>query len=128
MNKHEIQVAVDIVVFSIHQHRLKVLLIQRGIPPFKGQYALPGGFVLAGETLEAAAFRELREETGTENVYLEQLYTFGDPKRDPRGRVVTVAFYALVPSDKSPLIAGTDAAAAEWFLVDELPPSHSTIS
>ena len=99
MNKHEIQVTVDIVVFTIHQHRLNVLLIQRGIPPFKGQYALPGGFVLANETLEAAAFRELHEETGTENVYLEQLFTFGDPKRDPRGRVVTVAFYALVPSD-----------------------------
>jgi 8-oxo-dGTP diphosphatase len=122
MNKHEIQVTVDIVVFTVHRQRLNVLLIQRGIPPFKGQYALPGGFVLANETLEAAAFRELKEETGTENVYLEQLFTFGDPKRDPRGRVVTVAFYALVPSDKSPLLAGTDAAAAGWFPVDELPP------
>lgn len=130
MTKHEIRVTVDIVVFTIQQQRLKVLLIQRGIPPFKGQYALPGGFVLANETLDAAAFRELREETGTENLYLEQLYTFGDPKRDPRGRVVTVSFYALVPSDQSPLIAGTDAAAAGWFPVDELPPvafDHHTI-
>jgi 8-oxo-dGTP diphosphatase len=122
MKREEIQVTVDIVVFTVHEHCLKVLLVQRGIPPFKGQYALPGGFVLANETLEAAAFRELREETGTENVYLEQLYTFGDPKRDPRGRVVTVAFYALVPTNKSPLLVGTDAASAGWFSVAELPP------
>jgi 8-oxo-dGTP diphosphatase len=117
-----IQVTVDIVVFTVNEHKLKVLLIQRGIPPFKGQYALPGGFVLANETLDAAAFRELREETGTDNAYLEQLYTFGDPKRDPRGRVVTVAYYALVPARKSPLLAGTDAASAGWFFVEALPP------
>jgi 8-oxo-dGTP diphosphatase len=121
IHQHEIQVTVDIVVFTVDDQKLKVLLIQRGIQPFKGQYALPGGFVLDNETLDAAAFRELSEETGTENLYLEQLYTFGDPKRDPRGRVVTVAYYALVPSGKSPLLAGSDAAAAEWFPVDELP-------
>jgi 8-oxo-dGTP diphosphatase len=116
-----IQVTADIVVFTVHEQALKVLLIQRGIAPFKGQYALPGGFVLAGETLEEAALRELREETGTERVYLEQLYTFGDPGRDPRGRIVTVAYYALVPTDRSPLLAGTDAAAAAWFPVSDLP-------
>jgi 8-oxo-dGTP diphosphatase len=121
MKREEIQVTVDVVVFTVHRQCLNVLLIQRGIPPFKGQYALPGGFILANETLEAAAFRELKEETGTENVYLEQLYTFGDPKRDPRGRVVTVAYCALVPPDKSPLLAGTDASAAGWFPVAELP-------
>jgi 8-oxo-dGTP diphosphatase len=113
---------VDIVVFTVLEQRLQVLLIQRGIAPFEGQYALPGGFVLEGETLEAAALRELREETGTERVYLEQLYSFGDPGRDPRGRIITVAYYALVPADKSPLLAGTDAAAARWFPVAELPP------
>ncbi len=112
----------DIVVFTVLEQRLQVLLIQRGIAPFEGQYALPGGFVLEGETLEAAALRELREETGTERVYLEQLYSFGDPGRDPRGRIITVAYYALVPADKSPLLAGTDAAAARWFPVAELPP------
>ena len=120
-HQHEIQVTVDIVVFTVDDRKLKVLLIQRGIVPFKGKFALPGGFVLDNETLDAAAFRELSEETGTENVYLEQLYTFGDPKRDHRGRVVTVAYYALVPTGKSPLIAGTDATAAGWFAVDELP-------
>jgi 8-oxo-dGTP diphosphatase len=116
-----ILVTVDVVVFTVHEQALKVLLVERGIAPFQGLYAIPGGFVLAGETLEDAAFRELREETGTENVYLEQLYTFGDPGRDPRGRVVTVAYFALIPSGKSPLLAGTDAAAAAWFDVADLP-------
>jgi 8-oxo-dGTP diphosphatase len=122
MKRQTIQVAVDIVVFTVHEQTLQVLLIERGIDPFKGLYALPGGFVLAEETLEQAAFRELFEETGTKDVYLEQLYTFGDPHRDPRGRVVTVAYYALVPTDKSPLLAGTDAAAAGWYPVSALPP------
>jgi 8-oxo-dGTP diphosphatase len=121
MTEGKIKVAVDIVVFTVHEQTLKVLLIERGIDPFKGLYALPGGFVLADETLEQAAFRELVEETGTKDVYLEQLYTFGDPERDPRGRVVTVAYYALVPTDKSPLLAGTDAAAAGWYAVSALP-------
>ena len=122
MKRQTIQVAVDIVVFTVHEQTLQVLLIERGIDPFKGRYALPGGFVRAEETLEQAAFRELLEETGTKDVYLEQLYTFGDPHRDPRGRVVTVAYYALVPTDKSPLLAGTDAAAAGWYPVFALPP------
>ena len=121
--KHQpIQVTVDIVVFTVHEQTLQVLLIERGIDPFKGRYALPGGFVRTEETLEQAAFRELLEETGTKDVYLEQLYTFGDPHRDPRGRVVTVAYYALVPTDKSPLLAGTDAATAGWYPVSALPP------
>src|SRR5258707_3560069 len=107
--KQAIQVTVDIVVFTVHDQTLKVLLIERGIVPFQGQYALPGGFVLAGETLEEAAFRELREETGTQNVYLEQLYTFGEPDRDPRGRVVTAADFSLVLIDKSPRLTGADA-------------------
>jgi 8-oxo-dGTP diphosphatase len=122
MKQQTIQVTVDIVVFTVHEQTLQVLLIERGIDPFQGLYALPGGFVRAEETLEQAAFRELLEETGTKDVYLEQLYTFGDPHRDPRGRVVTVAYYALVPNDKSPLLAGTDAAAAAWYPVSALPP------
>jgi 8-oxo-dGTP diphosphatase len=122
MKQQTIQIAVDIVVFTVHEQALKVLLIERAIAPFKGLNALPGGFVLAEETLEEAAFRELLEETGTKNVYLEQLYTFGDPHRDPRGRVVTVAYYALVPTDKSPLLAGTDAATAGWYPLSALPP------
>jgi 8-oxo-dGTP diphosphatase len=122
MKYQPIQVTVDIVVFTVHEQTLQVLLIERGIDPFKGRYALPGGFVRAEETLEQAAFRELLEETGTKDVYLEQLYTFGDPHRDPRGRVVTVAYYALVPTDKSPLLAGTDAATAGWYPVSALPP------
>jgi 8-oxo-dGTP diphosphatase len=115
------QLAVDIVIFTIEQGALKVLLVKRGIEPFAGQYAIPGGFVLENESLEQAAMRELREETGVAEVYLEQLYSFGDPKRDPRGRVVTVAYYALISADHSQLRAGSDAAAAAWFAVDAVP-------
>lgn len=118
-------VTVDIVLFTLRERRLHVLLIRRLGTPFEGSFALPGGFVLENESLDAAAQRELQEETGvvagSEKVYLEQLYTFGEPGRDPRGRVVTVAYYALVPNSQV-LKAGTDAADAAWFAVDELPP------
>ncbi|MGD0299501.1 MAG: NUDIX domain-containing protein [Bryobacteraceae bacterium] len=113
-------VTVDIVLFTIRDRRLELLLIKRLAKPFENRYALPGGFVLEEESLEAAAVRELREETGVDKVYLEQLYTFGDPKRDPRGRVITVAYYALVPRPQA-LHAGTDASDAAWFPVAELP-------
>jgi len=122
MSKQDIRVTVDIVILTISGEQLKVLLVKRGAPPFQGQYALPGGFVHNDESLEDAARRELSEETGTEDVYLEQLYSFGDVGRDPRGRVLTVAYYALVPPDRSPLKAGTDAAEANWFPVTKLPP------
>lgn len=115
-----IEVTVDIVIFTIQGADLKVLLIRRGIAPFKDAMAIPGGFVHEHESLDQAAFRELKEETGVANVYLEQLYSFGDPGRDPRGRVVTVAYYALVPSDQT-LQPGTDAAAAAWYDVTKLP-------
>jgi 8-oxo-dGTP diphosphatase len=115
------QLTVDIVIFTIEQGALKVLLVKRGIEPFTGQYAIPGGFVLENESLDQAAMRELREETGVAEVYLEQLYSFGDPKRDPRGRVVTVAYYALISAEHSQLRAGSDAAAAAWFAVDAVP-------
>jgi 8-oxo-dGTP diphosphatase len=111
----------DIVLFTIQQERLKVLLVRRASTPFKGSWALPGGFVQEGESLPECARRELLEETGVDEAYLEQLYTFGDPDRDPRGRVVTVAYFALVRSDDLILEAATDADAAAWFPVDELP-------
>jgi 8-oxo-dGTP diphosphatase len=117
----KLSVAVDIVLFTIRDRRLQVLLIKRLASPFVNRYALPGGFVLEKESVEAAAGRELREETGIDKMYLEQLYTFGDPNRDPRGRVITVAYYALVPHNQS-LRAGTDAADAAWFPVSGLPP------
>ena len=116
-----IQVAVDIVIFSLLDTSLRVLLIKRGIPPFKGRMAIPGGFVHQNESLEHAAVRELKEETGVHDVFLEQLYSFGEPRRDPRGRVVSVAYYALIPGDRK-LKAGSDAAVAGWFPVNKLPP------
>ena len=112
---------VDIVLFTIRDRRLHVLLIKRLAKPFENRYALPGGFVREEESLDAAAIRELREETGVDKVYLEQLYSFGEPKRDPRGRVVTVSYYALVPHTHD-LRAGSDASDATWFPVSELPP------
>jgi 8-oxo-dGTP diphosphatase len=113
---------VDCVVFGLdEQDLLKVMLIQRNIPPFKGQWALPGGFVRVEESLEAAALRELSEETGIENVFLEQLYTFGSVERDPRERVVTVAYYALVNLSEHRINSTTDASDAAWFPVVNLP-------
>lgn len=114
---------IDCVVFGldVEQKDLKVMLIQRDIPPFEGQWALPGGFVRLDETVEAAALRELREETGIEKVFLEQLYTFGELKRDPRERVVTVAYYALVNLNEHRIQATTDARKAAWFSVSDLP-------
>lgn len=113
--------AVDCVVFGLDDSDLKVLLIQRDQAPFEDRWALPGGFVHCNETLEAAARRELQEETGLEQVYLEQLFTFGDVQRDPRERVVTVAYYALVRLSDHQAQAATDARAAAWFAVNNLP-------
>lgn len=115
-------VTIDIVVFTIHDNELKVLLIKRALDPFRGKWAIPGGFVKIEETLEDAAKRELTEETGVKNEYLEQLYTFGAINRDPRGRVITVAYIALVNSEKIKLRASTDAEDAEWFPVNKIPP------
>jgi 8-oxo-dGTP diphosphatase len=114
-------VTVDCVVFGLDDQDLKVLLIQRDIEPFAGRWALPGGFVKMDETLEESALRELREETGLTKVFLEQLYTFGNPGRDPRERVVTVAYYALVKLLDHKVQAATDARNAAWFAVDDLP-------
>lgn len=116
----DVRVSVDVVIFTIRDKALNVLLIERGIAPFKGRWALPGGFV-RDESLAEAAQRELEEETGVRDVYLEQLYSFGDPRRDPRGRVVTVAYYALIRSDHTPLTGGSDAASARWWPVADRP-------
>jgi ADP-ribose pyrophosphatase YjhB (NUDIX family) len=114
-------VTVDLVLFTIADDRLRTLVVRRGAAPFKGRWALPGGFVGLDEDLESAARRELREETGLEvrRVHLEQLATYGAPHRDPRQRVVTVAYLALAPRLPAPL-PGSDAAGAAWVDVDEV--------
>ena len=115
-------VTVDIVTFTLRDHDLKVLLIRRKRAPFAGYWAIPGGFVQMDESLEAGALRELEEETGVRDVYIEQLYTFGQPNRDPRTRVITVAYFALVPASTLPALqAGDDAADARWWSMYDLP-------
>jgi 8-oxo-dGTP diphosphatase len=122
-------VAVDLVVLTVREGGLRALTIRRGNPPYAGRWALPGGFVLPRENLLETATRELAEETGLEGmaVHLEQLATYGDPDRDPRARVVSVAYLALAPDLPSPH-AGTDAAAARWSPVDELLRSPRTLA
>jgi 8-oxo-dGTP diphosphatase len=115
-------VTVDCVVFGLDDEDLKVLLIRRDLPPFEDKWALPGGFVRLEETLDEAARRELQEETSLERVFLEQLYTFGAIDRDPRERVITVAYYALVRLSDHRVQAATDARDAVWFAMDDLPP------
>ena len=110
---------VDAVVFGLDDEDLKVLLIRRGLEPFQDRWALPGGFVRVGESLEGAVRRELQEETGVVQVFLEQLYTFGAVGRDPRKRVVTVAYFALVRLSDHRIKAATDACDAAWFSVSE---------
>jgi len=113
---------VDCVVFGLDDEDLKVLLIQRKNDPFAGRWALPGGFVDVGEAPEQAARRELQEETGLEKIYLEQLYTFGEPGRDPREHVVSVAHYALVNIGSHRVRAADDARHAGWFPARRPPP------
>lgn len=115
-------VTVDCVVFGLDEEDLKVLLIQRGNEPYKGRWALPGGFANVGESLEESALRELYEETSLKNIFLEQLYTFSDPQRDPREHVISVAYYALVNLADHHVQASTDANNAAWFCIDDVPP------
>jgi len=115
-------VTVDCVVFGLDDSAdLRILLIERADDPFAGHWALPGGFVDMGEDLDLAAKRELEEETGIKDIFIEQLYTFGAPNRDPRGRVISVAYYALVNLSEHPIKAASDARQAKWFKISELP-------
>lgn len=127
--RETISLTVDVVMLTIRDGELCVLLIERGREPFKGRWALPGGFVDPGEDLDEAAARELAEETGVERFagYLEQLRTYGAPRRDPRGRVVSVAHLAFAPDLPSPH-AGDDAAAARWWPVEELEADPSILA
>ena len=122
-NSHAIHhaIAVDVVLFTIQGGTLKVLLVKRRQLPYRGAWALPGGMVGSDESVDAAALRELQEETNIGNIYLEQLYTFGEPARDPRGRVITVAYYALVNWQQFQLKARQRASDAHWFPVSRLP-------
>lgn len=112
-------VTADCVIFGFDGVSIKILLIQRGIEPFKGKWAFPGGFMKIDETAEECAKRELEEETGLKNAVVEQFYTFSDVNRDPRERVITVAHYALVRL--SEVKGGDDAASARWFSMNEIP-------
>jgi 8-oxo-dGTP diphosphatase len=123
-------VTTDCVVFGLDDEDLKILLIKRALAPFKGRWALPGGFTRIGESLEDTARRELAEETGLDKVFLEQLYTFSDPGRDPREHVITAAYYALVNLSEHTVVASTDASSAGWFGLAALPHlafDHATI-
>ena len=115
-------VTTDCVIFGFDGKDLNILLVERGLEPFKGSWALPGGFLKMDETVEECAKRELMEETNVSNVFLEQFHTFSAVDRDPRERVITIAFYALVKPSDYEVIGGDDAAQAEWFNQNELPP------
>ncbi|MFA9391389.1 MAG: NUDIX domain-containing protein [Prolixibacteraceae bacterium] len=114
-------VTADCIIFGFDEGELKVLLIERGIEPYKGKWAIPGGFIHNEESTEECAKRELLEETGLENVFMEQLYTFSDYGRDPRGHVLTVAYYALVKLEDYHIHAGDDAKYARWFAISQIP-------
>ena len=113
-------VTTDCVIFGYDGKELKVLLIERGIEPFKGSWAFPGGFLNMDEDALAGARRELKEETGLEDAFIEQFHTFSEPGRDPRGRVITIAHYALVKIQE--VEGGDDASQARWFPIGEVPP------
>ncbi len=117
-------VTVDMILFAFQNDELTVLLIRRTHEPYAGKWALPGGFVGEQEDLYDAALRELKEETNVSNVYLEQLYTFGQPDRDPRARVITVAYFALLSADEvaqQMIHSGSDAGEARWWSIYSLP-------
>jgi 8-oxo-dGTP diphosphatase len=115
-----IAIAVDVVIFSLIDGDLKVLLVRRGSDPFKGMYAIPGGFIEPDESLESAALRILKTETSVQDVYLEQLYTFGDIERDPRARVVSVTYFALLRPDKIQVPPDSEPTGAAWHNIYNL--------
>lgn len=112
-------VTTDCVIFGFDGTKLRVLLVQRGIEPYKGRWAFPGGFMKMDESAEEGALRELQEETGLKGAYIRQFHTFTAPQRDPRERVITIAYYALVKMQE--VKGGDDAADARWFALDEVP-------
>lgn len=114
-------VTVDAVVFGFFENKAKLLLIKRKKEPFKGKWALPGGFVEIDEELEDAVVRELAEETGLADIKLEQMHTFGTVGRDPRGRQITIVFMGIATKGQTRIKAGDDAAEARWFDIEELP-------
>jgi 8-oxo-dGTP diphosphatase len=114
-------VTVDVVIFTLRERELHVLLVKRRRWPFEGCWALPGGFIEMNESLEESARRELEEETGVRDVYLEQLYTFGDPGRDPRTRVISIAYFALVQADKQVLRTSDETSDVRWHPMRTLP-------
>lgn len=114
-------ITVDLVIFTVNEDQLKVLLLKRAEAPYSGQWSLPGGFLFIGESLETAARRVLKEKTGVEDVYLEQLYTFGKPDRDPRARVITVAYFALIPWSTLDQPESVKVVDLKWSSVDEVP-------
>ena len=118
------EVTTDVVIFTIKDGKLKVLLVKRAHEPFKGKWAIPGGFIRISETIDAAALRILKEKTNVQNIYLEQLYTFGDPLRHPTARVITCAYFALIRSDDIVLSFedNSEITEVEWHPVYELPP------
>lgn len=116
-----IKLTVDSIIFSITGNKTDVLLVKRKNEPYKDQWVLPGGFVDDGEKLEAAAKRELEEETSLKARFLIQLKAYGDPGRDPRGHTVTVAFWGIVDKSKSDIKAASDAEEVEWFDTKKLP-------
>ena len=113
-------VTTDCVIFGFDGVKLRVLLVERGMAPYKGRWAFPGGFLNMDESAEEGALRELKEETGLEGAYIRQFHTFSDPQRDPRERVITIAYYALVRMQE--VKGGDDASDARWFALDEVPP------
>ena len=112
-------ITTDCVIFGFDGTKLRVLLVERGIEPYKGRWAFPGGFLKMEESAEDGALRELEEETGLKDAYIKQFHAFSDPNRDPRERIVTIAYYALVRMQE--VKGGDDAAKAEWFALDEVP-------
>lgn len=118
------EITVDVVIFTIQDGSLKVLLVKRANEPFKSKWAIPGGFIRLSENLDNAALRILKEKTNVQNIYLEQLYTFGDPLRHPNSRVITCAYFALIRSDDIELSfeENTEITKVEWHKVYDLPP------
>jgi 8-oxo-dGTP diphosphatase len=123
-------VTVDLAIFTVNEHKLKAMLVKRAEEPFLGAWSLPGGFLKAGESLDEAAQRVLIEKVGVDHVYMEQLYTFGDPQRDPRSRVITIAYIALIPWQSLPQPESKKVAELNWMPVNQLPSlafDHKTI-